>query len=85
MNPLSNERGAALRGAFSPSMMRRSLYVAAVVGTLLNAINQGDVIFAGDEPNWSKLFLTYVVPFFVSTYGAYCSASLHARTTRDES
>ena len=57
-------------------MIKRSLCVAAVVGTLLNAINQGDVILAGLEPNWPKLLLTYAVPFFVSTYGAWCSACL---------
>jgi len=64
-------------------MIRRSLCVAAVVGTLLNAINQGDVILAGHEPNWPKLLLTYIVPFFVSTYGAWCSACLRTAPAQE--
>ena len=51
-------------------MVRSSLVVAVVVGSILNLINQGDALF-GEEPVvlW-KLGLTYVVPYLVSTYGA---------------
>lgn len=77
MSSPSSATRIALRAAFSRSMVRRSLCVAAVVGTVLNGINQGDVIVTGGEVNWAKLLLTYVVPFFVSSYGAYCSAKLH--------
>ena len=49
---------------------RRSLIVSLVVGTILVAINQGDVILAGEMPNWLKIGLTYVVPYCVATYGA---------------
>ncbi len=47
-----------------------SLKVSLVVGTILNAINQGDYIFTGDGMNYWKLALTYLVPFCVATYGA---------------
>jgi len=43
-----------------------------VVGTILIAINQGNVILAGTAPAdlfW-KVPLTYCVPFAVSTYAA---------------
>ncbi len=46
--------------------------IALVVGTLLTAINQGDVLLAGRWPPalfW-KLPLTYAVPFVVATLGA---------------
>ena len=49
---------------------RRSLIVAMVVGTILNAINQGDVLLAGGKLNWIKIVLSYVVPYCVATYGA---------------
>ena len=49
---------------------RRSAIVAAIVGTVLNLINQGDAIFTGGRINWLKVALTYVVPYCVSTYGA---------------
>jgi hypothetical protein len=48
------------------------LQVSAVVGTVLNAINQGDRLLAqrwGDVV-WWKIGLTYLVPFCVSVYSA---------------
>lgn len=53
--------------------MRRSLTVALVIGTLLNAINQGPEILAGQPPVWWKLLLTYFVPFAVASYGGYAA------------
>jgi hypothetical protein len=55
-----------------PSMLRRSLLTALVVGTLLVAINQGNVLIDGRFPTallW-KIPLTYAVPFCVATWGA---------------
>jgi len=53
-------------------MLRRSVIIALVVGTLLVAINQGDVLL---DARWSgtlawKVPLTYLVPFVVATWGA---------------
>ena len=48
----------------------RALLVAAVVGTILNLINQGDTLFRAGSINWLKVALTYIVPYCVSTYGA---------------
>ena len=63
----TNDLVRALRGAY----LRRSFGVALVVGTGLNVINQGDAFF-GDAPVvWTKLLLTYCVPFCVATYGTY--------------
>ena len=61
----------ALKKCLGGSILIRSLTVAIVIGTLLNAINQGDVVLAGQVPNLAKLALTYLVPFLVATYGAY--------------
>jgi hypothetical protein len=44
--------------------------VAVVVGTILNLINQGDVIFSGGPVNVAKMVLTFAVPYCVATYGA---------------
>src|SRR5690349_8216408 len=49
---------------------RRSFWVALVVGTILNLINQGDLLLRGVAPDWLKLALTYLVPYCVATYGA---------------
>jgi hypothetical protein len=49
---------------------RRALWTAVVVGTILNLINQGDALVAGQPLDWTKLMLTYGVPYCVATYGA---------------
>ena len=51
-------------------MVIRAFKVAAVVGTLLVAINHGDVFVGGGEINWLKIILTYLVPYAVATYAA---------------
>ena len=56
--------------AISDGVPRRSLYVALVVGTVLNLINQGDALLGMASINWLKLVLTYCVPYAVCTYGA---------------
>lgn len=49
---------------------RRSLWVAVIVGTILNLINQGDALFGAAPLGIAKLLLTYAVPYCVATYGA---------------
>ncbi len=60
-------------------VLSRSLAVAAVVGTILNAINQGDALVAGRPLDWLKIALTFCVPFCVATYGAYTANCVIAR------
>ncbi|PKB64514.1 MAG: hypothetical protein BZY80_02555 [SAR202 cluster bacterium Io17-Chloro-G2] len=57
-------------------MVKRSCIAAAVVGTVLTLLNQGDILIAGHWNNamfW-KIPLTYCVPFLVATYGALTSS-----------
>ena len=56
--------------AVSDGLPRRSLYVALVVGTVLNVINQGDALIGAGSIDWLKVVLTYCVPYAVCTYGA---------------
>ena len=56
--------------ALSDGTPAESAKVAVVVGTILTAINQGDLILRGKRPPVSKVLLTYCVPFLVSAYGA---------------
>ena len=58
------------RCCISDGVPRRSFLVALIVGTILNLINQGDVIFGDGRVNWSKIILTFAVPYCVATYGA---------------
>lgn len=70
----------------------RTAAVAVVVGTVLCAINQLDVLLAGRATGvtWLKIALTYLVPFLVANYGivmasrsaspqSIVSASRHSR------
>lgn len=53
-----------------PPMIRKALAVAGVVGTILVAINQGDLLLTGQisKTEVVKILLTYSVPFCVSVY-----------------
>jgi len=62
-------------------MLRRALMIAAVVGTVLVSVNQGDVLFSDRWPAalaW-KIPLTYLVPFLVASWGALLAARVQGR------
>ena len=44
--------------------------IALVVGTVLNLINQGDAILAGQGISWGHIAMNYLVPYCVATYSA---------------
>lgn len=58
--------------------------VAVIVGTILNLINQGDVIFSGGPVNVAKMVLTFAVPYCVATYGAVSWRLRASRGSDDE-
>ena len=65
-----------------PSLLRKSLVICLLVGTVLTAINQGNFILAG-EFQWAmawKIPLTYAVPFIVATTGGLLNARTAIRT-----
>jgi hypothetical protein len=61
---------SALALAFSDGIPRRAFIVALTIGSVLNLINQGDALIAGQPLDWLKIALTYVVPYCVNTHGA---------------
>ncbi|MCH7735014.1 MAG: nitrate/nitrite transporter NrtS [Chloroflexi bacterium] len=65
-----------------PPLLKRSLVICLLVGTLLTAINQGNFILAGDfqlAMAW-KIPLTYAVPFGVATTGGLLNARSAIKT-----
>ena len=66
----STWRGA-LRVVLYPPHLRQTVTIALVVGTILFAINQLDVVMSGsaDTVVWIKSAVTYLVPFAVSNAG----------------
>lgn len=70
--------GRWLRMAGSRKIVVNALRISAVVGTLLNLINQWDLLRAGRWPELGHFLLNYCVPYCVSTYSA-------TRIARDDS
>jgi hypothetical protein len=66
-------------GLVYPPVCGRAIRVALVVGTILVAINQSDVLLGGHLTALvaAKIGLTYLVPFSVATYSALAANQLH--------
>lgn len=79
-------RGGVLRCGrhviLHPAVWKRSLITALIVGTILTAINQGNLILShGISGEIAlKMGLTYCVPFCVSTSGALGAARIERPT-----
>ena len=58
------------------AILLRSLLIALLVGSVLTAINQGNLLLDGEFPAslYWKIPLTYCVPFLVATAGAVLNA-----------
>jgi len=61
----------ALKLALSGRFLRRSIVVMALVGIILNTINQSDAVLAGKGIDIIKCVLTFCVPFCVSTFASW--------------
>lgn len=61
---------ALLQHMMARPVVANALRVSAVVGTILNVINQGSSIWTGVGIDWSRLALNYAVPFLVASYSA---------------
>ncbi len=79
-----------LRDALSivaqPVNLRRTLKISLIVGTVLFAINQADVVMGGDATmlTWAKIGLTFVVPFVVSNLGVIHATRVHREHHGDD-
>ncbi|HQR70768.1 MAG TPA: nitrate/nitrite transporter NrtS [Burkholderiaceae bacterium] len=70
-----------LRTALSRPIVSNSLKVSLIVGSILNAINQGSTIMAGGGVSWFHLTLNYLVPYCVASYSG---ATARLRQEHDE-
>ncbi|MBL0422759.1 nitrate/nitrite transporter NrtS [Ramlibacter sp. AW1] len=68
------------RGGPDRSAALTALKVSAVVGTVLNLINQGGHVVAGGAVSWPHAVLNYLVPFCVSLYSGWRSQRRRAET-----
>ena len=63
--------------AFTDGTPKKAFLTACVVGSILTVINHGDTILSGHFPPLWKVFLTYCVPFCVTTWGSYLGKRSH--------
>ena len=70
-----------LQQAWRPDIVRRGVRVALIVGTILTAINQGDVLASSAITHsvLIKILLNYCVSYFVSTYADLEALASHQR------
>lgn len=61
--------------SFEKQIFRRAIFIAVIVGLILNLINQGDVLLHLNfsQIDFTKFGLTFFVPYFVSTYSSVLS------------
>lgn len=72
MSKDSDAYGSWVETALTEQVVARSLKVSLIVGTVLVAINQGDLLLSGEFGNqlfW-KIPMTYCVPYAVSTFAS---------------
>lgn len=56
--------------ACSRHIVINAIKIAALVGSVLNLINQGEVLLAGGTISWLHFVLNYAVPYCVASYSA---------------
>ncbi len=63
-----------MKDFWQPAISRRivfnALKIAAVIGTVLNLINQGGAILSGHGIAWGHVALNYITPYCVATWSA---------------
>jgi hypothetical protein len=74
LRPLREGAGTGLRRLFEVALrwgiVRTSLKVALMVGTILNLLNHWQLILGGMPLPWLHVVANYLVPYCVSSYSA---------------
>ena len=70
--------------AFRKDVFLRAFKMALIVGIILAIINHGDHIFLGTMTliNWTKILITFCVPFCVSTVSSVLAIKKEQLTVR---
>ena len=70
MNISYSNKPKFFQSAFGDGTPKKAFFTALFVGSILTIINHVDVLFSGNFPNLIKVFLTYCVPYCVTTWGS---------------
>ena len=77
-------RPSIIQMMFEGCTPKKAFFTAMVIGTILTAINHGDLIISGSLPPIWKIALTYCVPYCVTTWGAVTGKMAEWRRLNDE-
>jgi hypothetical protein len=72
-----------LKRVCTPQVVRKALYAAMLVGSVLILLNQGDVLFSGQITTrvMMKSLLTPIIPFCVTLLGAFLNTNSTTRSS----
>lgn len=76
---MKTQAGSILRLMFSVRMARPAIKVAALVGTVLNIVNNGEQLWAGQPVDLWHVALNFLVPYCVSSYSAARNEAMKER------
>jgi formate hydrogenlyase subunit 3/multisubunit Na+/H+ antiporter MnhD subunit len=72
---------SALHVVSRRNILRRTIPIAFVVGTLLSLVNQAHVVVQGDADvaTWLRVAANYAIPFVVSSLGVIAATRAESR------
>ncbi len=88
-DPGERSRRSRFRERIDPCIQRANLWrtctIALAVGSVLTAINQGDVLIEGHASPWTggKIVLNFLVPFIVSNLGVISGSRTSSHSPRE--
>jgi hypothetical protein len=65
--PGMSDRGI-VKAALQKPIVVNALRVSLLIGTILNAINNGETLVTGGDLPWLKVLMNYLVPYCVASY-----------------
>ena len=65
------------RAMVSPKIAGNGVKISLVVGTMLNLVNQGEYLLAGQRLMIGHALLNYLVPFLVACYSGAKALPIH--------
>ena len=69
-HPHDSDMKRIVKAASEKHIVVNALRVSAVVGTLVNLINQGGPLMDRQAPSWIHVMLNYLMPYLVASYSA---------------
>lgn len=83
MAEMDKQKGGWFQGLTAPGILWNAVKVSLVVGTVLNLVNQGPQLLAGQGLQVGRALLNYLVPFCVAAYSGARAVTVRGPSGRD--